>query len=247
MKPLFRICKNGACGLSITGLEKEDHQYSSTLTDDYGVFRYTDTVSITVITPVDYKENEGDYIWEVKEHLDTDITDVTVMQFPQDGLHKITRLVLPTLQWLQEFTNAGFDPYSIYDYIYVYDKGAIYKVFENTMTQVSLLEPISLNPTMCSTAFYDSQYTFCTCRLQECFYGHAQDYLNNVCSRCSEDKESIRNRDIIWITMNTIQYLLDLGRYFEAQKILETINGCTGLCTNNNKTKIGGSDCGCSK
>lgn len=245
MKPFFKICKNGACGVTVIGLEQEDHQYSSVLIDDYGVFRYTDTVSINVITPVDHKENEGDSYFEVKPHLEEDIMDSVDMQFKNDGLHKITHLILPTVQWYHDFIAEGFDPSILYDYIYLYDDGIIYKVVGDKMEEVSVLEPININQNMCCTAFYDYQYTFCTCRLQECFYKYAKNYLSSICTdKCAKDEVETRNRDIIWMAINVIQYLLDLGRYFEAQKILEDINKCTGLCHNNSflSERI---NCGC--
>lgn len=48
------------------------------------------------------------------------------------------------------------------------------------------------------------------------------------------------------MTINIIKYLLDFDKYFEAQRILDLINGCGGFCNAIDKLK-GKSDCGCSK
>lgn len=57
----------------------------------------------------------------------------------------------------------------------------------------------------------------------------------------------IYNRDIIWMAINVIKYLIELGQYYEAQRVLEDITQCGGICKDVmvDKNTIGGGGCGC--
>jgi hypothetical protein len=50
MEPIFKICKTGSDSIKVVGLELDDHQYSNTLVDQIGTFRYTDTVTINIFS-----------------------------------------------------------------------------------------------------------------------------------------------------------------------------------------------------
>ena len=41
-------------------------------------------------------------------------------------------------------------------------------------------------------------------------------------------------RDLVWATLNVINYLIEDGLFEEAQKILEEIQSCNGICYNDN-------------
>ena len=101
MEVSFSLCKYGACGLSITGFEKENYQYLDEFSDDYGKFTYLDTVSVNIMIPLNAKEEEGQYEYTVKEHTTHDLVDQTIMEFPKDGLYRIVHAIVPTKQWKQ--------------------------------------------------------------------------------------------------------------------------------------------------
>lgn len=57
---------------------------------------------------------------------------------------------------------------------------------------------------------WEKPYVFNLCNLQKCFYKHVNDILKKMCSdKCS--KEDTATRDLIWMALNAIQYLLDNG------------------------------------
>ena len=233
MNPIFKICKNSPCGISITGLEQDDKQYSNVLAIDK--YRYEDCVTINIMIPLNSAQEEGTYTYSIDLH-DNEI-DETTMEFPKDGLYKIIHLIIPTQKWLDEY-NLEFP-----EFVYIFDSGNIYKILKGQKIEVDIQEILNLNAK--STVYFDSQYTFCTCRLQECFYKFCREYFAKLCSnKCI--KENISERDILWMGINTIKYLLDLGKYYEAQGVLESLTGCAGLCKQTINVKGNGYGCGCS-
>ena len=235
MEVNFSLCKHGACGLSITGFEKENYQYLDEFSDDYGKFTYLDTVSVNVMIPLNAKEEEGKYEYTIKEHTAHDLIDQTVMEFPKDGLYRIVHAIIPTKQWKDQYTGDS------YETIYYYDDGQFYK---NDGEQVDIEEVIGCNQNL-TTVFSDSQLTFSSCQLQECYYKYSNKFLEDYCASGKCYNKSSVEFDILWIGMHVMRYLLDLGRLYEAQYVLEKLTGCTGICYQKNKINIKGNGCGC--
>jgi hypothetical protein len=52
----------------------------------------------------------------------------------------------------------------------------------------------------------------------------------------------ILKRDLVWAALNVIQYMIDFNQLAEAQRLLERINGCNGLCSSED---TGDKGCGC--
>ena len=243
MNPIFEICKTKACGITITGLEYEDHQYSDSLTQTK--YRFIDCVTVNMMIPVNQIGEEGDITYIINKHdnivevdSETHYLDKTEMEFPKDGLYRIVHMIIPTKTWYDSLDNPNFSKH-----IYLYNENKFYKLSDRVLQEIELKEILYAN--IESTAYQDSQYTFCTCRLQECFYKFCREYFAKVCSnKCIS--QDISNRDILWIGINTIKYLLDLGKYYEAQGVLESLTGCTGLCKQSIKVKDNGDGCRCS-
>ena len=45
-------------------------------------------------------------------------------------------------------------------------------------------------------------------------------------------KDLIYRRDFIWATINVLNYLIDACQFEEAEKILEEVQRCNGMCYN---------------
>ena len=71
------------------------------------------------------------------------------------------------------------------------------------------------------------------------------DKLLNTCDH-NKYNDYIFARDIIWMTLNIIDYLVGFKQYLEAQRILEVFQKCGGFCKDFSKTKPQ-ADCGCSR
>ena len=71
------------------------------------------------------------------------------------------------------------------------------------------------------------------------------DKLLNTCDH-NKYNDYIFARDIIWMTLNIIDYLVGFKQYLEAQRILEVFQKCGGFCSDFSKTKPQ-ADCGCAR
>lgn len=147
------------------------------------------------------------------------------------------------------------------DNLYAYDNGKIYKVSITTNIDTYSIdyEIVDINSFLKyeetqygkhqAVVFMEDQYTFTTYNLQECFYNINRDIFSKLCPKsCDKDKYQtlIYERDLAWMGINIIKYLLDLGQFYEASSILEQLEGCSGIC--NNRTKENRSrNCGCNR
>lgn len=86
------------------------------------------------------------------------------------------------------------------------------------------------------------------CLLKQCYISICQKILNTqLCSRCKIDNLEMNDlrykRDIIWMSLNVIQYLVEFCQLYEAHRIIEQLTNCNGICKNEFRTSKG---CGCS-
>ena len=130
---------------------------------------------------------------------------------------------------------------------YYYKNGSFYK----NVHEVSLEEIINVNPEVSGLEVtYD--YYFQTCRLRKCYIKVCQDIFDQQatisCNKKDLDKELIYKRDLLWSALNVIQYMAEMNQFEEAERLLERIMGCNGLCNNHpGKGDSHISDCGCNK
>lgn len=127
---------------------------------------------------------------------------------------------------------------------YYFHKGRYWKQNQDSevATEVTLQEILNVNPEVSEIEItYDSYFS--VCNLRKCFIRMCQEIFNSRATiRCeTKFKDSLTyNRDLVWAALNVIQYLVDFEQYGEAQRILERISGCNGLCKESK-----GRDCGC--
>lgn len=239
MTPIFKISKIECCKLEVLGLEYLNNLYSEN-------FSYDDAATLDILIKVDSKENETvvdaafcEHTFEGEEPND----DYVQLQFPSDGLYKVVHIILPTLEYIQNHS----DIINNYTTIYCYYNGKVYKVNNAGIAEEleTIEELIEINYTEEILAFYEDVYTFNLCNLKKCFYNIVSKILNNLCSdKCA--KQDILSRDLVWMALNAIQYCLDVGNFFEAQRVLEKVTSCNGVCPpesdiKNNKLN----NCGC--
>lgn len=239
MDIVFKICKYDTCGLTITGLEKEDKQYSDVMTPD--TYSYADTVSLNVLVPVtkDDKDELPYDQYEIVEHIQDE--DKSIFTFPKDGLFKVIHAVIPTKAWWDTYKNQ----HNHFKHIYYYDSGKFYKVLNGEISEVELYEILNVNQDGTCTIFKGVQYTFNICNTEQCLYSFSQDFLNKMCSDNCHSNVDVKNRDLIFMTVHILKYLIDLGRYFKAQELVEKLHSCTGICKQINKKISNNGGCGC--
>ena len=121
---------------------------------------------------------------------------------------------------------------------YYYKGGKFYK----NIQEVELQEIINTNPEVSGVEInYD--YYFLTCRLRKCYVNICQQIFEKTasvtCDKKNIDHNLIYKRDLIWSALNVINYMAEMDQYEEAERLLERITGCNGLCDNS----LG--NCGC--
>lgn len=126
------------------------------------------------------------------------------------------------------------------EYYYINDD------FYHNGALIDLQELIELNPNV-SGVNVEYDYYFQTCRLKKCFINICyQIFDTQALSSCVTpklDSNLVYKRDLLWSAMNVIRYLSEMDQYEEAERLLERIVGCNGLC--NNQDSHSNSNCGC--
>lgn len=120
--------------------------------------------------------------------------------------------------------------------------------FYHNGTKVELQELIELNPEVSGIeVIYD--YYFQTCKLKKCFIDICYQIFDiqnpSNCINSKLDPNLIYKRDLIWSALNVIRYMSEMDQYEEAERLLERIVGCNGLCDNQCHGSHKNSNCGC--
>ena len=175
----------------------------------------------------------------ILKHIKHDQTQIVVkdsrlkkVQFQGygDGFYTIYKLTIPINQ------NAP----------YYYENGKYY----HNLVEISLQEILNTDPEVTGVQF-DFFHYFSTCNLRKCFIKLCQDIFKSstsICNKTSTDGALTYKRDLLWSALNVINYLAEMDQMEEAQRLLEEITECNGLCspqtiTNTRPT----SRCGCGR
>lgn len=143
---------------------------------------------------------------------DTEDTQV-IFSTKSDGFYTLVTLLVPLDETMP----------------YYYKDGKFYK----NIQEVNIQEIIEVNPEYSKiNPIYD--YYFQTCRLKKCYIKACQEIFNETAPlRCSSGKvnqDSIYKRDLIWATLNVIEYMTEFDQYEEAERLLEEVTDCNGIC-----------------
>ena len=130
---------------------------------------------------------------------------------------------------------------------YYFYEGKFYK----SGLEVELQEIVEVNPEVSGIEItYD--YYFQTCRLEKCFINTCYQIFDSktftICNNFKVDPNITYKRDLIWAALNVIKYMVEIDQYEEAERLLERILGCNGLCKNHECLEShNNSNCGCNK
>lgn len=148
-----------------------------------------------------------------------------------DGYISFCHIVLPT----REFYDSHPGQFTYY----ADSAGNVYN--ENESVDIQLI--IEVND---STLIRHMHNFFSVFHLRKCYVSLCQKIFNDKgFDRCFNGKintQLIYKRDLVWAALNVIQYMIDFNQLAEAQRLLERINGCNGLCSGEN---TGDKGCGC--
>lgn len=128
---------------------------------------------------------------------------------------------------------------------YYSDGNKIYYTDGTVTRDVSIQEILEVN----SDAYNFVKLTdnfFSVCYLRKCYVSLCQKIFKarafDRCFNSKVDSQLTYKRDLVWAALNVIDYMIDSNQLTEAQRLLERINGCNGLCS---KEETGEQVCGC--
>ena len=212
-----------------------------------GKFKYSDTVSIDVLQH--NKTTETVYRDPIYTKHDT-LQPINIpVEF--DGWFDVIHLVIPSIEWFnREIDKSEGSALGLYDLVYFSDGIDIYKYLGGNVSQVTINEVLEVNPINTTISKTNRDYVS-ICFLRKCYINLCQQiFEDRGFSHCwnknKVDSELIYKRDLVWMAINVIKYLTECEQLAEVERIIETIQGCNGLCVSSNLTsKTNG--CGCSK
>lgn len=213
-----------------------------------GKFKHSDITSIVILQ---HNKIEESVLKEPTYY--SDIYNMTVpINF--DGYFTIYYIVLPNKKWFdREYNKEHGSAFPLYSNIYFEDNGNIYKLVQNQIVPAYLKELIEINPVNTTISITNKNYVS-ICYLQQCYINLCKQIFNNrnitACSKRNIiDNELIYKRDLVWMAINMVKYLTDLNQLNEAERIIEQVTSCNGICTNeqNQTNRINSGGCGCSK
>ncbi len=247
--PSINVITSDNCKVYI---EDTSAYLSENISEGKHQFKYSDTISIDILRHNKLQETVH------KEVTFSDHSTKDPIQIPVniDGWFSIVHVVLPSKNWFEaQLEKQEGSRLGLYDFVYFSDGVTIYKYnprTEETPTTVPLDEILELNLNAGDYTIYTTEKDYVSiCFLRKCYINLCKQIFNergfSPCwNKNTIDSELVYKRDLAWMAINVIKYLTECEQLNEVERIIETLQGCNGLCTSSNMTsKTNG--CGCSK
>ena len=251
--------------ITIEDYSQEYNQYfPETQTDQtYGRYKYSECKTLNVVLKITSTKTT---LLEVLQHNhDQKVEDPTEpgvyiydlekvdLTLHADGYYNIHHVIIPTQQWFTETFLKQSDEYrKAYETIYILgDDNKIYKYINETFVECSVEEIIkrNLEGTTIEKCVIDVFYTGF---LQLCYINYCRQLFAKLAKNCNVSctPENVKDltyiRDFLWMVLNIIDYQISFKQYMEAQRLLESVNGCGNFCKNQELNAGPNTGCGCS-
>ena len=248
MKLNINIHTNNKCKIIIEDLSEYRPESSQGLVAKQ--FKYSETASIVIIEHIKAFENNIIDNPVIKVHDRDNIT----LPIKFDGYFKVQYIVIPNQQWFeQELSRESGSALNDYKIIYFTDGIYIYKYFPETKEPPRIVfaeELVERNPTEEDSISKIESEHVSICHIQKCYVDLCKQIFDKSNLAPCFSKENIDDliykRDLVWMTINVVTYLVSLCQLNEAERYIELINGCNGVCKQNKKSNNDMS-CGCCK
>ena len=206
-----------------------------------GEFKYSDTTSVIILQ---HNKLQQDVIAKV---IYNDHSSNIKVPIEFDGWFTVNYIVLPNRDWFErELNKTSGSALGLYDIVYFTDNDNIYKYINGKIENVDVKEVIEINPLNTTISITNKDY-ISICFLQHCYINLCQQiFESRGFSQCwnknNIDSELIYKRDLTWMLINVIRYLVECNQLSEVQRLIEISQSCNGLCVNNIKIS---NNCGC--
>ena len=227
-------------------------------------FHKEECVAIYIIRKITSDDEE-----QIGFHILDDPDDEIVISLKEDGYYKVTRIVLPNQYSIDKLLvkfkdndkykrllkNEGQDRYfQMYgNELYYFNSRnkcfykKIYDAAEDSYydEKVDPADIFESNPNSYLN-LNETKEIFGLCRFRKCVFSRNSEFIKTCPSKCNniENEDSIHA--IMWLnsSLQVFDFLLQCGRYMEAQQLLEMLNVCGGPCAKVSPMKKGGCNCG---
>lgn len=235
------IGSDNKCRLKVKDLTKES-EYSYL----FGVsFGRSDSKTVDVLT---YNKVSGEKT--IRPQISDNTEDTVYLNIPEDGWITLSHIVLPSKEWVEKNEKFFIDrPENIW--IYCTDGESIYRYLKGTFYEVTIETIVEQNPYNTTISRVDKDYVS-ICFLKQCYVNICQQIFSKLCGMGGQcfasniDKELSIKRDLVWMGINVIKYMVQFNMLAEAERTIEQLESCNGICSGNPSTNKS-SGCGCSK
>lgn len=203
------------------------------------IIPFKKSVSVSIVVRKTSKTSE---ILKAFIHNHKSVEILNTFNIIHDGWYEVIHFVIPTLEYVNTFDH-------ILEGLYASDGTDIFQYHEGQMSKVDINNLLEESNLKSFTTAYVKKSIFILYNLWQCYFNYCKRMLESECSKDTKcfdcNDEGFKNRSLIWIFLNAIEYYVYFGELQAAQELLENISGCNTLCTNEMFSKL--YDCGCGK
>ena len=243
MELSINISTNSNCKCEITVEDTSTYLQEDSTSFQKGSFKESDTMPMVLL-----------YLNTIENPSIKSVTFNKEVPVKFDGWFTVYYVVLPTRQWFQNALRASsqVDILGVYDSVYYTDGANVYKYnprTQNTSEVTDLAEIIEINPVNTTISITSKDYVS-ICFLTKCYINLCQQIfeskgLTQCWNKNNIDSELIYKRDLVWMAINVIKYMVECNQLYEAERIIELLHSCNGVCSDK-KVRNNVKGCGCS-
>ena len=245
----IKVCTSNTCEVIIKDITPTGGE-SGYLPESFtgvatGRFRRSDTVTIDMLI---LNKTEGQEIQTPRFNTENKVINIPV-KF--DGWFNVCRVVLPSKEWFErELNKETGSAIQSYDIVYYSDGEYLYKYTDGNY-QVATIEEITDRNTEGTTISRVFKNYVSICFLKKCYLSLCQQIFNSrgfskCWNRSQIESDLVFRRDLVWTAINVIKYRVEFNQLAEAQRVIEQIGGCNGLCKSEFR-QTSNHGCGCAK
>lgn len=256
MKPIVKICSTDNNSIIITDLTQDSDEYvDEDIVDaeayyEKNKFKYSETCTINFISKTTVSPTEEEEIYEPVFTDHNSYLDEIHYKLNQDGFYTVYHIILPTTEWLNKELEKAHSILKSDIEIYVCDCSNIYKYSKGNLHKIEDVDILTSVNTENTTISRTVVNQFSIYDLYKCYITLCKQIFQNTTFKCF-DKINLEDitfkRDFIWMTINIIKYYTEMNNFLEAQRLLQKINYCGGICNEKSLSKQNNSGCGCNK
>lgn len=136
--------------------------------------------------------------------------------------------------------------YFVYHHNVYYSKHDLDSFSVDKVERVNDYERLWRDRESISQMYWFSDNIFSLCRFKKCLVSMIQKVLNNSvrngCNHACTDSIDQKNVDFLFETYFAIHFLVERGRYDDAQRLLNSVKQCSNFCDQELTNNV---DCGC--